>query len=344
MSEPAPDLQRIDDDERRRAMPIRVPHPEYARPACEPRRGPCSCCPQTLARADRPRLRGRGRGRGRHRSHPPARGRAARRAHHRQRPRARRGRPAGPQRPDRDLAGQRRRPLPPQVDQHPAPLDPNFTGAGRCMTDDDGRYRFITIKPGAYPWRNHANAWRPAHIHLSLFGRAFTERLVTQMYFPGDPLFAYDPIFQSVRDPAARERMISRVRPGHDSRSGRSPIPSTSCSAARRDPAGERVSRPRRRRRRSGRSSSSACAPRPRPTSSSRTRPAPIRIEGRVLDSAGAPVPDALVEIWQADAEGRYDGGWAGDAAAPTPTAASPSRPSSRAPCASRTAASRRPT
>jgi protocatechuate 3,4-dioxygenase beta subunit len=96
-----------------------------------------------------------------------------------------------------------------RVDQHPAPLDPNFTGAGRCMTDDEGRYRFISIKPGAYPWKNHDNAWRPAHIHLSVFGRAFTERLVTQMYFPGDPLFALDPIFQSVRDPRARERMIS---------------------------------------------------------------------------------------------------------------------------------------
>jgi protocatechuate 3,4-dioxygenase, beta subunit len=96
-----------------------------------------------------------------------------------------------------------------RVDQHPAPLDPNFTGAGRCLTDDDGNYRFVTIKPGAYPWKNHDNAWRPAHIHLSVFGRAFTERLVTQMYFPGDPLFAHDPIFQSVRDPRARERMIS---------------------------------------------------------------------------------------------------------------------------------------
>jgi protocatechuate 3,4-dioxygenase, beta subunit len=96
-----------------------------------------------------------------------------------------------------------------EVDQHPAPLDPNFTGAGRCLTDDAGRYRFVTIKPGAYPWQNHENAWRPAHIHFSLFGRAFTDRLVTQMYFPGDPLFDADPIFQSVRDPAARERMIS---------------------------------------------------------------------------------------------------------------------------------------
>ena len=97
-----------------------------------------------------------------------------------------------------------------QRDQHPAPLDPNFTGAGRVLTDSEGRYRFTTVKPGAYPWRNHENAWRPAHIHLSIFGRAFTERLVTQMYFPGDPLFASDPIFNSVRDAAARERMISR--------------------------------------------------------------------------------------------------------------------------------------
>ena len=97
-----------------------------------------------------------------------------------------------------------------EVDQHPAPLDPNFTGAGRTLTDDDGRYRFVTVKPGAYPWQNHPNAWRPAHIHFSVFGRAFTQRLVTQMYFPGDPLFAYDPIFNSVRDPAARERLVAR--------------------------------------------------------------------------------------------------------------------------------------
>jgi protocatechuate 3,4-dioxygenase beta subunit len=95
-------------------------------------------------------------------------------------------------------------------DQHPAPLDPNFSGAGRCVTDDDGRYEFITIKPGAYPWGNHHNAWRPQHIHFSLLGQAFAQRLVTQMYFPGDPLFAYDPIYNSVRDPEGRERMVSR--------------------------------------------------------------------------------------------------------------------------------------
>jgi protocatechuate 3,4-dioxygenase, beta subunit len=96
------------------------------------------------------------------------------------------------------------------VDQHPAPLDPNFSGAGRCVTDASGSYRFVTVKPGAYPWRNHDNAWRPAHIHFSVFGRSFTQRLVTQMYFPGDPLLAHDPIYHSVPDPAARERLVAR--------------------------------------------------------------------------------------------------------------------------------------
>jgi protocatechuate 3,4-dioxygenase beta subunit len=96
-----------------------------------------------------------------------------------------------------------------QVDRHPAPLDPNFTGAGRCVTDDTGRYKFVTVKPGAYPWQNHHNAWRPSHIHFSLFGPAFATRLVTQMYFTGDPLLDHDPIFQSIRDLRARERLIS---------------------------------------------------------------------------------------------------------------------------------------
>ncbi len=94
------------------------------------------------------------------------------------------------------------------VDQHPAPIDPNFTGTGRSLTDDQGRYAFLTVKPGAYPWGNHPNAWRPAHLHFSVFGRAFTERLITQMYFPGDPLLAYDPIFAAVRDPQARDRLV----------------------------------------------------------------------------------------------------------------------------------------
>lgn len=95
------------------------------------------------------------------------------------------------------------------ADQHPAPLDPNFTGAGRALTDADGRYSFTTVKPGAYPWRNHHNAWRPAHIHFSLFGPSFLTRLVTQMYFPGDPLFPFDPIFNAVSDERARARMVS---------------------------------------------------------------------------------------------------------------------------------------
>lgn len=95
------------------------------------------------------------------------------------------------------------------VDDHRAPLDPNFTGCGRVLTDANGHYRFVTIKPGAYPWKNHPNAWRPAHIHFSLFGPAFVTRLVTQMYFPGDPLLAFDPIFNSIPDERARNLLIS---------------------------------------------------------------------------------------------------------------------------------------
>lgn len=93
-------------------------------------------------------------------------------------------------------------------DEHDAPLDANFTGSGRTRSDADGKYRFVTIKPGAYPWRNHHNAWRPAHIHLSLFGPAFATRLVTQMYFPGDPLLAFDPIYNSTADERSRSRLI----------------------------------------------------------------------------------------------------------------------------------------
>jgi protocatechuate 3,4-dioxygenase beta subunit len=95
------------------------------------------------------------------------------------------------------------------IDLHPAPIDPNFTGCGRTLTDANGNYKFVTIKPGAYPWLNHFNGWRPAHIHFSLFGRAFATRLITQMYFPGDPLFAYDPVFQSIPHEGARQRLIA---------------------------------------------------------------------------------------------------------------------------------------
>jgi protocatechuate 3,4-dioxygenase, beta subunit len=96
------------------------------------------------------------------------------------------------------------------VDTHDAPLDPHFAGAGRVMTNGYGAYRFTTIKPGAYPWRNHPNAWRPAHIHFSIFGPSFATRLITQMYFPGDPLLALDPVYNSVPDPKARARLIAR--------------------------------------------------------------------------------------------------------------------------------------
>ncbi|MCB4821036.1 protocatechuate 3,4-dioxygenase subunit beta [Roseicella aerolata] len=95
-------------------------------------------------------------------------------------------------------------------DMHDAPADPNFPGEGRIFTDTEGRYRFVTIKPGAYPWRNHHNAWRPIHIHFSLFGTGFAQRLITQMYFPGDPLLNLDPIYHAVSDAAARERLVSR--------------------------------------------------------------------------------------------------------------------------------------
>jgi protocatechuate 3,4-dioxygenase, beta subunit len=99
-------------------------------------------------------------------------------------------------------------------DQHEAPLDPNFIGIGRCLTDESGIYRFVTIRPGAYPWGNHENAWRPPHIHFSLFGPSFISRLITQMYFPGDPLHDLDPILNSVPTVEARSRLIAKY--AHD--------------------------------------------------------------------------------------------------------------------------------
>jgi protocatechuate 3,4-dioxygenase beta subunit len=96
-----------------------------------------------------------------------------------------------------------------RVDRHAAPVDPNFSGAGRTLTDERGHYRFVTIRPGAYPWRNHDNAWRLAHIHFSLFGTSFLSRLITQMYFPGDPLMPYDPIFNAIPDASARQRLVA---------------------------------------------------------------------------------------------------------------------------------------
>ena len=94
-------------------------------------------------------------------------------------------------------------------DQHPAPIDPNFTGIGRAITGQDGSYEFTTIKPAPYPWKNHHNAWRPAHVHFSLFGTDFTQRMITQMYFPGDPLFSLDPIYQAITDQKARDRLVA---------------------------------------------------------------------------------------------------------------------------------------
>ncbi|MEU2872256.1 protocatechuate 3,4-dioxygenase subunit beta [Streptomyces olivoreticuli] len=100
-----------------------------------------------------------------------------------------------------------------RADRHAAPLDPNFTGTGRCLTDDEGRYHFITVRPGAYPWNHHRNAWRPPHLHFSLFGTAFAQRLVTQMYFPGDPLVPYDALWRAIDDPVARARVIAAYDP-----------------------------------------------------------------------------------------------------------------------------------
>ncbi|MEU5427335.1 protocatechuate 3,4-dioxygenase subunit beta [Streptomyces olivoreticuli] len=100
-----------------------------------------------------------------------------------------------------------------RADRHAAPLDPNFTGTGRCLTDDEGRYHFTTVRPGAYPWNHHRNAWRPPHLHFSLFGTAFAQRLVTQMYFPGDPLVPYDALWRAIGDPVARARVIAAYDP-----------------------------------------------------------------------------------------------------------------------------------
>ena len=99
-------------------------------------------------------------------------------------------------------------------DQHDAPQDPDFIGAGRCVTDENGEYRFVSIKPGPYPWPNHHNAWRPSHIHFSLFGQAFVTRLVTQMYFPGDPLLPLDPIYNGIPHERARQKLIAQF--AHD--------------------------------------------------------------------------------------------------------------------------------
>ncbi len=194
-----------------------------------------------------------------------------------------------------------------------APIDPNFTGVGRCLTDDEGCYRFTTIKPGPYPWKNHRNAWRPAHIHFSLFGTEFTQRMITQMYFPGDPLFALDPIYQSITDQKARDRLVASY--DHDvtthewatgyrwdivlTGAARTPIENpdrsrTLMSTLLTATPGQTVG-----------PFFGYALPFDRgnelvPPGS----PGAIQLHGVVTDGDGKPVPDALLEIWQADADG----------------------------------------
>jgi protocatechuate 3,4-dioxygenase beta subunit len=195
-----------------------------------------------------------------------------------------------------------------EADQHDAPLDPNFTGSGRMLTDAEGRYRFVTIRPGAYPWGNHENAWRPAHIHFSVFGPAFATRLVTQMYFPGDPLLGDDPIFNCTADEEARRRLVSRFDwkttvPGHALGyhfdivlSGREATPmeaDASLPATASQTVGPFFSL--------GLSWMKGDDLAPAGANGVR-----VTIVGRVLDGEGRPAPDALLEVWQANAHGRY--------------------------------------
>jgi protocatechuate 3,4-dioxygenase, beta subunit len=194
------------------------------------------------------------------------------------------------------------------ADQHDAPLDPNFTGSGHVLTDAEGRYRFVTIRPGAYPWRNHDNAWRPAHIHFSVFGPAFATRLVTQMYFPGDPLLAHDPIFNCIADEESRQRLVARFDwettvPEHALGyrfdivvSGREATPvdvESSLRATTSQTVGPFFAVG------LGWMTRSDLAPAGVPGER-------VTIAGRVLDGQGTPVPDALLEFWQADAHGRF--------------------------------------
>jgi protocatechuate 3,4-dioxygenase beta subunit len=193
-------------------------------------------------------------------------------------------------------------------DQHDAPLDPNFTGAGHVLTDAEGRYRFVTIRPGAYPWRNHENAWRPAHIHFSVFGPAFATRLVTQMYFPGDPLLPHDPIFNCTADESARQRLVSRfdwgtTLPGYALGyhfdivvNGREATPMEAESAlvaTTSQTVGPFFS--------VGLSWMKGDDLAPVGVAGER-----VTIAGRVWDGEGKPVPDALLEVWQANAHGKF--------------------------------------
>ena len=245
------------------------------------------------AAADRDHRAGARRGpprRARPRPHAPARGRADRPADHR--PRPRQGGRRAARCPTRWSRSGRPTPAAATATAGTtgrAPIDPNFTGVGRCMTDDEGYFRFVTIRPGAYPWGNHANAWRPAHIHFSLFGRAFTQRLVTQMYFPDDPLFFQDPMYNSVARPrrAARaddQRLRLRRRPRS---SGRSRSAGTSCCAARRPRRPRSRTHDARPRRPSARTWRSGCRGRTGRTSCRRARRAASASTASVFDGAG---------------------------------------------------------
>jgi protocatechuate 3,4-dioxygenase beta subunit len=194
------------------------------------------------------------------------------------------------------------------VDQHDAPLDPNFSGAGRILTDDEGRYRVVTIRPGAYPWGNHDNAWRPAHIHFSVFGPAFATRLVTQMYFPGDPLLPADPIFNCTADETARGRLVSafdwsETVPGH-ALGYRFDMILGGRDATPMEPGAGLVA-----------TTSQTVGPfysigldwmLQGDLAAAGARGEHVSVRGRVLDGDGQGVPDAVLELWQANAGGRY--------------------------------------
>lgn len=193
-------------------------------------------------------------------------------------------------------------------DQHDAPLDPNFTGQGSMLTDADGNYRFVSIRPGCYPWRNHYNAWRPAHIHFSVFGPAFATRLVTQMYFPGDPLLAMDPIFNCTADEVARRRLIAAF-------DWETTIPETALGYHFDLILRGRDATPMEDAPRVPTTTSQTVGPffqigfeplQRVDVGSAETPGERVTVEGRIVDGAGNGVPDACLEIWQADPNGRY--------------------------------------
>jgi protocatechuate 3,4-dioxygenase beta subunit len=194
------------------------------------------------------------------------------------------------------------------ADEHDAPLDPHFTGAGRMLTDDEGRYRILTVRPGAYPWGNHPNAWRPAHLHFSVFGPAFATRLVTQMYFPGDPLLPFDPIYNCTADEKARGRLVSQfdwetTAAGYalgyrfdivlSGREGTPMETESGLQATTSQTVGPFFSIGMDWMKRDDFAAAGTPGER-------------VTVAGRVLDGDGEPIPDAVLEIWQANSHGRY--------------------------------------